>query len=79
MKLTWEEFKKELKDRGHLHILWHEDDILSVLEERSIIVSQEELATIKVFIERNFDAQVGINWEILEGYVDAYFYEKSLE
>jgi len=82
--MTWEELKIGLKELGYISVLWHKDDIISVLEKRMVGIkdavkyTDEDLDKIVAYIERLFDAQVGINWEILEGYIDAYFEENSI-
>ena len=78
MKLTYKELTAELKEHGYIHVLWHKDDISITLEKRDIKYTDEDLDKIVAYIEHLFDAQVGINWEIIEGYIDAYIEENSI-
>lgn len=77
MKLTWKELVEELKRQGYIHIMWHKDDIISILEQKDIKYTEEDLDSIVEYVENAFDAQVGISWEVLELYIDQWKREKD--
>lgn len=78
MTLSWEELRSELKRQGYIQVLWHRDDISSLLEKRSVQYTDEDLKEIVEYIEHAFDASVGISWEVLEGYIDQWLEENSI-
>jgi hypothetical protein len=79
MKLSYEEFKQELEDHGYLDILWHKDDIISVLKENEYPHDDEVVDEIAKNIEKYHDCQYGINWDSIEGSVHEYFQKQREE
>lgn len=77
MELTYEQLRDEFKRQGYIHVFWHKDDISGLLEKRGIKYTDKDLDKIRDFVERHFDAQVGISWDVLEGYIDIYLEENS--
>jgi hypothetical protein len=78
MELTWKQLKDELARQGYINTLWHKDDIEMLLEKRSIEHTDEDLNKLRAFVEKHFDAQVGISWDVLDGYIDSYLEENSI-
>ena len=70
--MTYEELRAELKEQGYIHVLWHKDDIIMILEKKGIKYTDEDLDKIRAYVENAFDAQVGVSWEILELYIEQW-------
>ena len=60
-----------LKESGYItHGMWHINDIHSRADDRGISLSKEEVYNIKDAIENRFDAQYGINWDVIDVHID---------
>lgn len=53
-------------------IKWYTDDVVWRAEEMDIQLTQEEAYKILKIIEKNHDPEVGINWNVIDYYIDDY-------
>jgi hypothetical protein len=68
-----EEFKDELKGDA-INISWHIDDVKALGHESGFEdeneLTDEECRDILTSIERKHDATIGINWDVIQVYID---------
>ena len=55
-----------------ISITWHVDDVLEKAKQRNIKISREKAAQLLHQVDNNHDANIGINWEVLDCYLDNY-------
>ena len=72
--LTNSQLRQEMKHHGYLvGCAWQRDDVIGVVEEKDLNFTESDIDAIVADIERFFDASIGINWEVIEVYVDDHF------
>lgn len=54
-----------LQDAGYLSIFWHKQDIVKAFEVMDIEATDDLVDEVAEFVEDNFDAEIGFNWETL--------------
>jgi len=50
--------------------IWLVDDVLHRAKERELRVTQEEAKNIVSALDKNHDAETGINWDVIDVYLD---------
>lgn len=72
-KPTHEEIQKAkqvLKDAGYIGVYWCDDDIREAAKNMGIELTDDQVNDIIGYIERKHDANIGINWESIEVFID---------
>ena len=49
---------------------WHSDDVIEQAENSGEQLTYEEAREVLRLIEKNHDCEVGINWDVIDGWVD---------
>lgn len=75
--LTNEALLKELEERGYIHIFWHVDDITSRAEEKGVELTEQETREIAENISSGHDANIGINWDSIDCFIDNFVEERN--
>lgn len=55
---------------------WHIEDIVMVAEELDEDLSREEIEQIMHLMARAHDANIGINWEVIQNAIETFVREK---
>ena len=60
-------------------VSWHVEDIHCCIEDREmdVEVSDKEAAEILEWIERKHDANIGVNWDVIEYYIEEFVKERD--
>lgn len=72
MKPTHEQIeaaKQVLSDAGFIQVYWTEEDIRARQDEDEPL-TDEQVKNIRDSIERRHDANLGINWEVIDIFID---------
>lgn len=73
-----EEIKKNYTpDDEILCIYWTERDIISRESELYIILTREERKQVLRMIEKDSSAEIGINWDIIDHYIEKIYSERN--
>ena len=56
---------------------WHTDDILMEAKELGYKISVEKANEILDHIDRNFDPEIGINWHVIDIYIEEHMEEQE--
>lgn len=56
--------------------IWREDDVMTRAYGRGIEISREEARDIIDDISQHQSAEIGINWNVIDVYVDVYIVNK---
>ena len=73
-----------ISEKNSIFIFWHISDILNRARERNIRISLIDARNMLQEIKDNHDACIGINWDVIDAYLDEYvqkisdFIEKNL-
>ncbi len=57
---------KVLKDPHKIHITWGLEDIISYAKQAKIHLSRKDAINILHNMARHHDAEIGINWEVID-------------
>ena len=60
-----------------ISIKWSTDDVLSTAESMDIELTEQEADNILEEMERCHDAELGINWLVIESYIESYIQMKE--
>ena len=60
-----------------ISIKWSTDDVLGVAENMDIELTEKEADGILEKLEYYHDAELGINWLVIESYIEQYIDEKQ--
>ena len=53
-----------------IHIGWSTEDVLQRAKDNDVKLTEDEANSILLEMQRDYDADVGINWETIDVYVD---------
>jgi len=53
-----------------IQITWHIEDVIYRGKERGINLTEEEAADILHYMDRKHDANIGINWDVIDVVTD---------
>jgi hypothetical protein len=56
---------------------WCTEDIICQAEEHDVTITNEEAKDVLMMMEKHHDASVGINWEVIDVYIDLFVQEKK--
>ena len=51
---------------------WHIDDVVGCGIDNGVALSEDEAMEVMQMIAKGFDANLGINWEVIEAYIDMF-------
>lgn len=71
--------KSILEERGQIAIVWDVDDIRTVADEMEAELTYEECMTILRRIDHDFDASIGVNWDVLDTEVRWFVDERETD
>jgi hypothetical protein len=54
---------------GYIHAFWNKDDIRDSADRLNVTLTEEEVDKIAEKIANYWDAEVGINWHVIEEYI----------
>lgn len=77
LELSWGETRELLKKQGYILALWHKDDVVSMFEKTDKDYTDEDVNHVIKQIEEHQDANMGLNWDIIESYINDHFNEKE--
>jgi ferric iron reductase protein FhuF len=70
-EIETEELIQELCSRGYIRVLWNKEDIEMTAQTRfDITLTNEQLNEVVESIESSFDANVGVNWDVIADNID---------
>ena len=61
--------KEELINRGYLRVFWHKEDVISQAKNLDYELTDEEASDIMYNIEQSFDANIGVNWDVISEHI----------
>jgi hypothetical protein len=53
-----------------IHIGWSTEDVLQRAKDNDVKLTEDEANSILLEMQRDYDADVGINWETIDDYID---------
>lgn len=65
-----EEAMAILEDKNFIFIEWQRDDITMRAEELGIELNEDQIWDILSCLQSNHDASVGINWDVIDYWID---------
>lgn len=66
-----DELIQELCNRGFIRVLWNKEDVIVTAKERfDITLTDEQVSEVVESIENSFDANVGVNWDVIADNID---------
>ena len=70
-EIETEELIQELCNRGFIRVFWNKEDVAITAGERfNITLTDEQVNEIVESIENSFDANVGVNWDVIADNID---------
>jgi hypothetical protein len=64
--------QKLLKEhwQNQIAIVWSTEDVIGRAKERDIELTEDQALGVLHSLERRFDANIGISWEVIDIYID---------
>ena len=53
-----------------IHIGWSTEDVLQRAKDNDVKLTEDEANSILLEMQREYDADVGINWETIDDYIE---------
>ena len=53
-----------------IHIGWATEDVLQRAKDNDVKLTEDEANSILLEMQRDYDADVGINWETIDDYIE---------
>jgi hypothetical protein len=60
-----------------IHIGWSTEDVLQRAKDNDVKLTEDEANSILLEIQRDYDADVGINWETIDDYIEGLVDERD--
>lgn len=78
-----EDFIKQLQERYHpesevVAVIWLGGDVIDRAGDRGLTLSDAEASQIVKAMERNHDACIGINWDVIDFHLDGLKHDEPL-
>jgi hypothetical protein len=54
-----------------IHIGWSTEDVLQRAKDNDVKLTEDEANSILLEMQRDYDADVGINWETIDDYIES--------
>jgi len=61
--------KDELINRGYIRVFWQKEDVISQAKNLGYELTDEEANDIMYNIEQSFDANIGVNWDVISEHI----------
>lgn len=68
-EIQTEDLIQELLSRGFIRVLWNKDDIINTAFNLGVTLTDEQVDEVVDNIEHRFDANIGVNWNIIEYHI----------
>ena len=78
MNSEWDQVKRyeeEFKSGDAIAVVWLLDDVICTAEEMGYTLTEEQARDILAEISHRHDATIGINWEVIQSYIDWLNYD----
>ncbi len=70
-EIQTDELIQELCNRGFIKVFWNKEDIeVSAQSRFNITLTEEQVNEVVESIENSFDANVGVNWDVIADNID---------
>lgn len=70
-EIQTDELIQELCNRGFIRVFWNKEDIeVSAQSRFNITLTEEQVNEVVESIESSFDANVGVNWDVIADNID---------
>lgn len=70
-EIQTDELIQELCNRGFIRVFWNKEDIeVSAQSRFNITLTEEQVNEVVESIENSFDANVGVNWDVIADNID---------
>ncbi len=70
-EIQTEDLIQELCNRGFIRVLWNKEDVQMIATQRfDITLTDEQVNEVVESIESSFDANVGVNWDVIADNID---------
>ena len=56
---------------------WSVEDIQYIAASQSLEISDADAMAVLKLVKRDFDANIGVNWEVLQSHLESYLNEKE--
>ena len=53
-----------------INIIWSTEDVLQRAKDNDVKITEDEANSILLEMQRDYDADVGINWETIDDYIE---------
>lgn len=70
-----ERFKDADPEMPICAVIWHVDDVKG--QDENNVLTDEDAAEILAIMDRQHDACIGINWEVIDCHIDMYLEDKN--
>jgi hypothetical protein len=71
-KPKFETLITNMREMGFLPVLWKDEDVKKCADDLDILLSEEDVKNIMSYLEDSFDANEGINWNVIENAIKYY-------
>jgi len=62
-----------MSDLDSICISWHIDDVIDRSNELETALTRDQARVVLINAVRDHDANIGINWEVIDTHIDLYF------
>lgn len=69
-EIQTEDLIQELLSRGFIRVLWNKDDIINTAFNLGVTLTDEQVDDVANAIEHRFDANIGVNWNVIEYHIN---------
>ena len=59
-----------MNKQDQISIIWCVDDVIWQAKERGIKIGKKQAREVLQLLERKHDANIGINWDVIDYYID---------
>lgn len=60
-----------------ISIIWSVVDVIELAKKMNVVITMYEAEKILYNVERHHDANIGINWLVIESHIDEFIQERS--
>jgi hypothetical protein len=66
-------------DENWMAEYWHIDDVIEQAQNNGEQVTEEEARKVLQLMDKNHDCEIGINWDVIDGWVDFVVSQRANE
>lgn len=70
-------YRKDFINGRAIAAIWHVDDVLNRANETDADLTEEQALEILSRVDRKYDANIGINWDVLDTYIELEAYSSG--